>query len=661
MANVVYPFSAIVGQERLKRALVLCAVDPEIGGVLIRGEKGTAKSTAVRAIASLLPDIEVTDGCAFSCPPAGDDNLCPDCRVSDRGRPAVRRRVRVVDLPLNTTQDRLLGGIDFEGALRAGRYRLQPGLLAEANRGFLYVDEVNLLDDFLADALLDAAGSGRNVVEREGISLVHPARFVLVGTMNPEEGELRPQFLDRFGLCVNVTGIRDENMRLELLRRREAFDANPGAFSARWEIADKATARGIARAREILSAVRVDARIRSQAAALCREAGVAGHRGDIALVRAARAIAALDARKDIDETDVEEAAGYVLSHRTRTGTPDQQPPARRPPSSRDHSAAPDAEQDARDSNTDPRMSSGADTQGQGGERPSGRPSGIEDRIFEVGASFRVRRFPHAHDRTMHGGVGRRTRTRAGAHCGRQISSRIAHDVEDLSIAATLRAAAPYQRERREGRRGQGVIVHQADYRRKVREKRIGNYVILAVDASGSMGARRRMIATKGAIQSLLLDTYRMRDKVALVTFRKSEAELVLPPGNSVVRASRLLARLPTGGRTPLAAGIAKAYECARNCLLRNQAGRPIVLLITDARPNQTLHEGASPVEELLALSGKAALDRRITWIVVDTEPAGFASLGLARTLAGAIGGHYYKIEELKADDIVEMVKEHTYA
>jgi magnesium chelatase subunit D len=292
---------------------------------------------------------------------------------------------------------------------------------------------------------------------------------------------------------------------------------------------------------------------------------------------------------------------------------------------------------------------------------SGQASAVEDRIFTVGATFKTRRFPQAHDRKVHGGAGRRTRTRAGAYCGRQVSSRIAHDVCDLAIAATLRAAAPYQRERGGKGSGHGVVVHQADYRRKVREKRIGNYVIFAVDASGSMGARRRMIATKGAIQSLLMDTYRMRDKVAMVTFRKSEADLVLPPGNSVVRASQLLAQLPTGGRTPLTAGIVKAYECARNCLLRNQAGRPIVLLITDARPNRALREDVSPVDEALSMAAKLAHDRRVSWIVVDTEPGGFASLGLARTLAHAIGGQYYKIEDLKADDIVGMVKEHTYA
>lgn len=661
MRNSTLPFSAIISQERLKKALVLCAIDPAIGGVLIRGEKGTAKSTAVRALASLLPEIEVTDGCAFSCPASGTDNLCPDCRAQGAVRRANRRRVRVVDLPLNTTQDRLLGGIDFEGALQAGHYRLQPGLLAEANRGFLYVDEVNLLDDFLADALLAAAGSGRNVVEREGISLAHPARFVLVGTMNPEEGELRPQFLDRFGMCVNVSGIREEETRLELLRRREEYDTNPQSFREQWHAADAAVARNIAEARRNLVSVRVDARLQSKAAELCRQAAVAGHRADIALVRAARAIAALDCRQYVADKDIEEAAVYVLTHRTRERSENQPPPPqKRPQQTRAPSDSQDNRRNAQE-NPEPHKPPDGTTDDNTGSPSCGQTPGREDRIFAIGATFKPRGLPQARDRLMHGGTGRRTRTRAGAYCGRQVSSRIAHDVRDLAIAATLRAAAPYQRERKGNGIGHGLIVHQADYRRKVREKRVGNYVIFAVDASGSMGARRRMIATKGAIQSLLMDTYRMRDKVAMVTFRKNLADLTLPPGNSVVRASRLLAELPTGGRTPLSAGLLKAYECARNCLLRNQAGRPIVLLITDARPNRALREGVSPVDESLAVATGLAHDRRIAWIVVDTEPGGFTSLGLARTLARTIGGQYYKIEDLKADDIVGMVKEHTYA
>ncbi|MBD3346077.1 MAG: VWA domain-containing protein, partial [Chitinivibrionales bacterium] len=624
----------------------------------------TAKSTAVRALALLLPEIEVADGCAFSCPVGSDDNLCPDCRKQGPARRAVRRRVRVVDLPLNTTQDRLLGGIDFEGALQDGHYRLQPGLLAEANRGVLYVDEVNLLDDFLADTLLDAAGSGRCVVEREGISFTHPARFVLVGTMNPEEGELRPQFLDRFGLCVNVEGIRDETERVELLQRRELYDAGPADFCRRWREKDAAPAEKIAMARARLSKVEVTRHTRMGVAALCRESAVAGHRADIALERTARAIAALEGRVDIFDRDLEEASQYVLVHRLRHRPPDQSPP---PPPQQQQGPDPNQPsslQKKNDSQEKPlpqRLEDNNSGEGQAGS-PEGRSRGPEDRIFAVGASFKVRSLPRTRDRTMHGGSGRRTRTRAGARCGRQISNRIAHSTEDLAPAATLRAAAPFQRERRieRGSKG-GVVVHHTDYRRKVREKRIGNYIIFTVDTSGSMGARQRMVATKGAIQSLLMDTYRMRDKVAMVSFRKKDATLVLPPGNSVVRASRLLARLPTGGRTPLGAGLVEAYRCARNCLARNQAGRPIILLITDARPNHALHDDVSPVDESLALASKMAHDQRITWIIVDTEPGGFASIGLAPRLARTIGGQYYKIEDLKADDIVTMVKEHSNA
>lgn len=311
-----YPFSAIVGQEPMKKALMLNAVNPRLGGVLIRGEKGTAKSTAVRALASLLPEVDVVQGCPFGCSPHDADGLCPEC--AERGDlPVGRRRVRVVDLPVGATEDRVLGTLDMEAAIRKGERRFEPGILAEANGGFLYVDEVNLLDDHLVDVLLDSAAMGRNTVEREGVSFSHPARFVLVGTMNPEEGELRPQLLDRFALCVSVEGIADVDSRVEVVRRRAAYEDDPEAFARAWRDRDLELAGRIESARSRLHRVEaVDGMLR-RIAEISLSLGVDGHRADIVMLQAARTLAALDGRDEVGLADVRQAAGMALPHRMR--------------------------------------------------------------------------------------------------------------------------------------------------------------------------------------------------------------------------------------------------------------------------------------------------------------------------------------------------------
>src|SRR5438445_6177756 len=317
-----YPFSAIVGQERMKLALCLNAVHPGVGGVLIRGERGTGKSTAVRALARLLPEQRVVVGCHFGCNPAESEHLCVDCRVRlDGGEdplPEATRRMRVVELPINASEDRVVGTIDLEAALKEGSKRFEPGVLAEANRNILYVDEVNLLDDHIVDVLLDAAAMGVNVVEREGVSVMHPARFILVGTMNPEEGELRPQLLDRFGLCVDVQGIRDVKQRVEIVERREAYEEDPEAFGARFEAAEQAEADRIARALRTLSDVVVERSTLVSIAALSIELEVDGHRADIVMRKAAQALAAHEDRSAVDLDDVEHVAPMVLSHRVKS-------------------------------------------------------------------------------------------------------------------------------------------------------------------------------------------------------------------------------------------------------------------------------------------------------------------------------------------------------
>jgi Mg-chelatase subunit ChlI len=318
--RAVFPFTAIVGQEPMRQALVLNAINPAIGGVLIRGEKGTAKSTAVRALARLLPEQLVVVGCQFGCPPDAGEQQCVDCSTrvaAGEQLPREVRQMRVVELPINASEDRVVGSIDIEAAIKTGEKRFEPGVLAEANRNILYVDEVNLLDDHIVDVLLDAAAMGLNTVEREGVSVSHPSRFILVGTMNPEEGDLRPQLLDRFGLCVDVAGIRDVMQRVQIVERREEFEEDPEAFALRYEERETAEAERIARAIRSLPDVEVDREILIGIAAVGIELEVDGHRADIVTRKSAQALAAYENRDRVRFEDVESVAPAVLSHRVK--------------------------------------------------------------------------------------------------------------------------------------------------------------------------------------------------------------------------------------------------------------------------------------------------------------------------------------------------------
>src|SRR6202049_2719712 len=318
----VFPFTAIVGQDTMKQALILNAINPAIGGVLIRGEKGTAKSTAVRSLTKLLPGLDVVADCRYGCPPDDADLQCFECTERVAGGdtlPRGRRQMRVVELPSKASEHRVFGAIDIEAAIKRGEKEFEPGVLAEANRNILYVDEVNLLDDHIVDVLLDAAAMGLNTVEREGVSVSHPARFILVGTMNPEEGDLRPQLLDRFGLCVDVAGIRDVMQRVQIVERREEFEDDPEAFALRYEERETAEAGRIARAIRSLPDVEVDREILIGIAAVGIELEVDGHRADIVTRKSAQALAAYENRDRATLEDVERVAPAVLAHRVKPG------------------------------------------------------------------------------------------------------------------------------------------------------------------------------------------------------------------------------------------------------------------------------------------------------------------------------------------------------
>lgn len=677
MHHNVYPFAAIVGQEQLKLALILNAVNPAVGGVLIRGEKGTAKSTAVRALAALLPKIRIVKGCAYACDPDQPQHLCDQCRDHAGRIQTGQRRIGVITLPLNATEDRVAGGIDFSQAVKKGVRVLQPGLLAKAHRAILYVDEVNLLDDHIVDIILDAAASGRNVVEREGISFVHASHFILVGTMNPEEGELRPQLLDRFGLCVEVTSEKDVEKRTVLMQQREAFDADPRRFIKRFETENDKIARQIIAAREFLKGITLAGHLRILICELCMQNNVAGHRADLVIEQAARAMAALRQHPEVTVEDIKAVAPLALSHRKREAAPPPPPP---PPPEHNHDHEHDHEDPPENSEEDtqqndaqqqgqpqenqsaqPEQMSPPDDQGDQEEAPADNQEKEESRgdnfieqIFDVGETFKVKKFNSLKDRVFRRGSGRRSRTRVSQKQGRYVKSVVNINTSDVALDATLRAAAPYQLRRKDGN-GLVVVLQQEDIRGKIREKRIGNFLLFIVDASGSMGARGRMAASKGAIMSLLLDAYQKRDRVAMVSFRKDEAVVNLPPTSSIELAANLLKEMPVGGRTPLSAGLASSYEVLRNYLLREPTARPIAIIITDGKSNMALGE-KKPLEEAFAFAERLAMDERIRFIMVDTETKGLVTFGLAQKLANAMHAQYFKIEDLKADTLLNIVK-----
>ena len=632
----VYPFSAIVGQERMKLALILNAIDPCIGGVLIRGEKGTAKSTAVRALAALMPECSVFAGCPFGCDPERSEEWCPDCLKRDTAPSIRRRRARVVTLPLNATEDMVLGGIDFNKTILSGRCVIQPGLLARAHRGILYVDEVNLLDDHLVDLVLDAAASGENIVEREGISFRHTTRFTLIGTMNPEEGALRPQLLDRFGLCVEVTSERDVSIRVDLMERRDRFELRPDEFLLQAAGEEAKLAEKLVRAQDLLRSVRMEPHIRSYISEFVMSHHVAGHRADLAIERSACAHAAWDGRGHVDIKDVLVVAEMALTHRRREPIPPPPPPQPPPPRSDETNSgengssqtAPSESPSSSEQESPPLMGTG-----DGGEKTE-NPNGTEapDQLFPVGATFSVKRLAPPADRLSRRGSGRRSRTRTSQKQGRYVRSQVSSECRDLALDATLRAAAPYQLQRRKGSHT-AVVILKKDWREKVREKRIGSFILFIVDASGSMGSRGRMAASKGAIMSLLLDAYQKRDRIAMVTFRRREATILLPPTASIEVAARLLSEMPIGGRTPLSAGLAKGYEVLQVQMRRDPNLRPLAVLITDGKSNVPLGKN-SPMGEALHVAGRLGQDMRIHWIVVDTEDTGIVRFELSRHLAG---------------------------
>lgn len=563
-----YPFAAIAGQDDMKLALLLAAIEPRLSGVLIVGEKGTAKSTAVRSLAELLPG-----------------------------------KTHVVNLPVSATEDRVVGTLDFEQAVKTGEKHFEPGLLKEADGNILYVDEVNLLEDHIVDVMLDAAAMGVNHVEREGISYEHPSRFVLVGTMNPEEGDLRPQLLDRFGLCVQVHGEHDPQVRKQVVERRLAFEQDPETFTDQWDPEQEKLRKKILDARTLLPKVKLPEEILELAVKIAIGVGVEGHRADIMLCKTSMVIAALEVHTAVTKQDLIQAAGFVLPHRMK----------RKPFEDRPF----DIQQvkDIVEGRESPKNESPQKTE---------KAEAGQFRPFEV--------------KDLSGEQGRNRASQVKGTTGAYIGAKpVSHDPivpSDLALDATLRSAAAHSSGKRQ------IEIRPEDWKVKIREQSGSHAVLFTVDASGSVGAHRRMKAVKSMVLSLLEESYKNRDRVGMVAFRKDSAEVVLPLTNSVERAKQKLDDISTGGRTPLAEGL----ELSRTVLDRerreNPQTSPVLVVVTDGRANS----GDEAVQR-----AKAAAERirseGIKTILVDSEQ-GHRRLQMARQLAEELGAEYYQLNEI---------------
>ena len=674
-AAVGYPFSAIVGMDDLSLSLCLCVVSPAIGGVLVRGEKGTAKSTMVRALVSVLPPLDVVRGCRFSCDPLAPDPHCPDAPHDVQA--VDERAVGLVELPVGASEDRVLGSLHLDRLVSSGEVAFEPGLLARAHRGILYVDEVNLLPDHLVDTLLDAAAMGRARIERESVSVSHAAGFVLVGTMNPEEGELRPQLLDRFGLTVDVAADRDPQVRARVVRRRLSFEQDPAAFAAQHQAADADVAQRICDARSHLAKVVLPDEAVLAISTVCAGYDIDGMRGDLVMARTAVAHAAWCGRDTVVSEDIRVAARLALPHRRRRNPfdpadagassledlldehspqepeldPDPDPDPDLDPGPGDRPDAPGGGDRTAPAADDPADDSpaadGPGTQSPGAGSPQ-TPTG--ERAAEPAGTPYAARLLQLRS-TGRGASGRRST--AVTAVGRHVRAVPADDPRGQGFLALGSVQAAVRRRAIEGTHQAGPVrLRGSDLRRSLRQGKEGNLVVFVVDTSGSMGAARRIREVKTAVVSLLLDAYQRRDRVAVITFSRDRAQVVLPATSSVDLAERLLADVPTGGRTPLAEGVVVAADLVRRERARDPDRRALLLLLTDGRATH----GPDAMGRALG-AARAAAQHPGEWVVIDCEsPRAPVRLGLARGLAQALGGELLGLGDVAAANLSQVVR-----
>ena len=632
--QTIYPFAAIVGQEQAKRAVLAALVNPRAGGLLIGGCKGSAKTLLVRSSSALLG------------------------------------KQQLINLPLNITEDMLFGSIDIEYAVSKGAKRFAPGLLSRANGNIIYIDEANLLRSELLTSVLDTAASGINCVERDGISYSEQLQFTVIGSMNPEEGTLPSHILDRFGMYVDVQGSKEISERVEIMHRILQFEQNPQSFCNTYAKETNDLKEQLEKAQELLAEVNITEAMMTLAAQMCAQAFCAGHRAEIYLLETARALAALAGRTYILPQDMDDAAQLVLVHRMRKPPEqqeEQQENTEQEPEEDNLENQDDESQDNDDddcqlppppSNED--EDNGQDDDDDDNERedednpPDENQLAPEERIADIDKHFKMPKMllDLGKNRAIRRGSGKRSTTRTDYKQGRYVRAELPKGkVEDLAFDATIRAAAPMQKLREDN--GCALNIKSEDMRQKVREKRIGNTFLFAVDASGSMGARERMRAVKGAIFYMLQEAYQKRDRVGMIAFRRQAAELLLPITRSVDMAQKCLAQMPTGGKTPLADGLSKALLTLSLLNKRDKEMEPVLILLTDGRAN-AVAEGDDPIASALKMAEKIR-EAKITALVIDTE-SGFIKLGLAKKIAAAMGASYYTLQNLSKDDIIHIVK-----
>lgn len=625
----------------MKKAILLNLINPKIGGILLSGQKGTAKSTIIRGISHI--DSEK----------------------------------KVIELPLSITEDQLVGDVDLEKTIQTGIKQFKPGVLHRAHEQILYIDEVNLLNQHIIKMLVDSNSSGITVVEREGISASYESQFILIGSMNPEEGNVSPQILDRFGLYVHVEGEEDVNTRVEVMKRRLAFETNKETFMEQFKDESHAIQKKVEESRVRLASMNVTEKMMSDAAVIAKEANCEGHRSDLVLIETAKAMAALDGREEVKTEDFYEAAKYVLPHRQKeenSSTP-QSEKNNENPSNKAEEMANDldeqqneqAEEESTNSehtNSSPlnRIVNEGDSQEKDSDPNEKKPNhpipNEQEGIAEIGEEMDIKALKDLKafisDQKVREGSGKRSVARTETKQGRYVKATIPRGkVTDLALAPTLRAAAPYQKNRTK-REGIFFTIEQQDLRQKVREKTIGNTLLFLVDASGSMGVKKRMEAVKGAILSLLQDAYQKRDEVGMIAFRNNRADVVLDITGSVDMAHKQLKELPTGGKTPLALALVKGYEKLNHV---NQQGSniiPFLILVTDGRANEAYSGKYPPLDEALIIA-KEIRNENVPSLIIDTEQSR-VPLGLAKKLAEHLGGMYVKLDEMKSSSIYEAVK-----